>query len=177
MGYQDATSTKLLFSNCVVCGRPLVDAISVEHGIGPECRKGQNFGINEETQKACNKLVYEASVNCMAGKIDRVNECADAIQELGLNELASKIRKRFKNARKNVSIEVKEQGDYYSVKTPFRRGEKDAFIQAWRDIKGRIYENGRNYIPVDKKTELWNVLKKFFPGKYGEGDKGIFRIP
>ena len=36
-GYTNAPATKLLATNCLACGRPLVDALSVERGVGPEC--------------------------------------------------------------------------------------------------------------------------------------------
>lgn len=34
--YENAPATKMLATNCVVCGRALVDAVSVEMGIGPD---------------------------------------------------------------------------------------------------------------------------------------------
>lgn len=43
MGYENAPATKLLATHCCCCARPLVDAKSVELGIGPECRKRHGF--------------------------------------------------------------------------------------------------------------------------------------
>lgn len=37
-GYEDAPGTKLLAVSCAVCAHPLLDAVSVEAGIGPDCR-------------------------------------------------------------------------------------------------------------------------------------------
>ena len=39
MTYEAAPATTLLASHCAVCARPLLDAESVEAGIGPDCRK------------------------------------------------------------------------------------------------------------------------------------------
>ena len=37
--YLTAPATKMLATHCAVCARALVDAKSVELGIGPDCRK------------------------------------------------------------------------------------------------------------------------------------------
>jgi hypothetical protein len=39
MSYENAPATKMLAVYCACCSRPLVDAVSVETGIGPDCRK------------------------------------------------------------------------------------------------------------------------------------------
>lgn len=58
MGYENAPATKLLATHCCCCARPLVDAKSVELGIGPECRKRHGFA---EAQEAPNwKEYFEA---------------------------------------------------------------------------------------------------------------------
>lgn len=43
MSYENAPATILLATHCACCGRPLVDAASVETGIGPDCRKRHGF--------------------------------------------------------------------------------------------------------------------------------------
>jgi hypothetical protein len=45
MSYENAPATKLLATHCACCARPLVDAVSVEAGVGPDCRK--SHGYNE----------------------------------------------------------------------------------------------------------------------------------
>ncbi len=61
MGYENAPATILLATNCACCGRALVDAVSVETCIGPECRK--KFGIpsdaTEEARNEANKIVFQ----------------------------------------------------------------------------------------------------------------------
>ena len=63
------------------------------------------------------------------------------------------------------------------VVTPFRRGDKQAFIEAWRAIPGRRYSNGANLIPLNGKQALWELLQRFFPNQFAVGPKGVFRIP
>ena len=85
--YESAPSTILLATHCACCNRPLRDAVSVEAGMGPDCR--DKHGYNEEPacapdwatamreldgfvaiadvnptltpRKACNVLVHQAA--------------------------------------------------------------------------------------------------------------------
>lgn len=43
MSYETAPATLLLATHCACCARPLVDATSVETGVGPECRKRHGY--------------------------------------------------------------------------------------------------------------------------------------
>lgn len=38
-GYEAAAATRLLATHCICCRRPLLDAVSVEAGMGPVCRQ------------------------------------------------------------------------------------------------------------------------------------------
>lgn len=44
-GYENSPACRMLATHCACCGRPLVDADSVEFGIGPVCR--ERYGFNE----------------------------------------------------------------------------------------------------------------------------------
>lgn len=46
MGYEEAPATEMMASHCLLCGRPLVDAVSVETGIGPVCREKYGYGAD-----------------------------------------------------------------------------------------------------------------------------------
>lgn len=178
--YTQAPATKMLATHCVCCGRPLVDSISVEMGIGPECRNHENGAIDAGMQKVCNEYVFDAAIAAQEGRIEDVLKCADTIESIGLTNLADKVRRRFKQAsvkKHNITIELR--GGYYVVRTPYRRGDAEAFKQAWRGIPGRRW-SGRdkaNLVPVSQKAALWGLLREFFAGKFGNGPKGVFRIP
>lgn len=43
-GYESAPATAMLATHCACCGRALLDATSVEAGIGPECRRKHGYG-------------------------------------------------------------------------------------------------------------------------------------
>lgn len=176
--YENAPATKMLATNCVVCGRALVDAVSVEMGIGPECRKEYDGGISTEVRVEANKIVHAAAMAAGIGRISEVLAAADKIEALGLAVLASKMRRRFKNAERLAEIEIEElPGGFYRVVTPYRRKDSKAFVAAWRGVPGRRWANGANVVPVASKTALWAVLKEFFGGRYAKGPKGVFKIP
>ena len=84
--YRNAPQTQLLATSCCCCGRPLVDAISVQLGIGPECRQGYNSDISPETQARCNQLTHRAAVAAQEGSIEAILAIADAIKEMGMTE-------------------------------------------------------------------------------------------
>ena len=48
MTYESAPATKMIATHCAVCARPLLDAESVERGIGPDCAKRHGFGKEQE---------------------------------------------------------------------------------------------------------------------------------
>lgn len=177
--YEQSSACILLATHCCVCGRPLVDAISVSLGIGPECRSHQNGGITAEQQEACNKLTWQAAIAAEGGKVEEVRQIAESIRNLGLSVLADKVSQRFVNAEKKVKIRITASGETLRVATPFKRSDSGNFIQAWTDIPGRKFDRNDNVnvVPVTQKGRLWQLLMRFFPGEFGEGPKGLFRIP
>lgn len=178
-GYEDSAACKMLATHCCVCGRPLVDAISVSMGIGPDCRAGENAGITPDIQEQCNKLTWQAAVAAQEGKIEDVRGLANQIRLLGLTVLADKVEDRFVNAEKKAKIVIVAEGEFYIVQTPFKRSDSANFMQAWCNIPGRKFDRRRNanFVPINQKARLWNLLCQFFPGEYGRGPKGVFKIP
>lgn len=183
MTYTAAKSTRLLATHCVCCGLPLVHAESVERGMGPECSK-EGYPMEAENPgklKLVHEFIYDAALAAQQGRIAEVLRLADSISELGFPQVATKIRTRHEQfaqtAQRNAKIRITTQGDTYLVETPFRRGAKEAFIEAWRKIPGRRFSRQGNLVPVTSKRELWNLLKEFFGGEYGVADGTPFRIP
>lgn len=59
--YANAPACRILATHCCVCSRPLLDSVSVEMGIGPDCRKrlmGKDQGHSEEARTEANRIVY-----------------------------------------------------------------------------------------------------------------------
>jgi hypothetical protein len=178
MSYLDAPATKLAKTFCCCCGKKLGDSLSIELGIGPDCRHGNNEGLTAEQQRACNKLTHAAAIAAQRGQVEIVRQLANEIRQIGLTTLADKVANRFVNAEKKTKIKIEARGDMLYVVTPYKRSADD-FVAAWRDIPGRRYDRSRNanVIPVSSKTALWELLKKYFPGEFGTGPQGMFRVP
>ena len=176
MGYESSTQCQLLETYCCACGKELVDSISVQLGIGPDCRKGFNDGISEETRRACNILTYDASVAAQEGNVVKVRKISEMIRDLGLDSLADKIRDRFVNAERLAKIKIEEVPGGIIIKTPHKRD--DSFVSDWRAIPGRRYRGaGKNFIPTESKRAVWELIKKWFPDIYGVGPQGAFKVP
>jgi hypothetical protein len=181
MSYENSLQCRLLATHCCSCGRPLVDAVSVELGIGPECRSGFDGGITPSQREACNVLTHRASVLATEGNVEGVRAVAEEVRALGLLGLADKIASRFVNAERQAKITIRTVTitgtDYLAVDTPYKRSAGTEFVGAWRSIPGRLWRDGRNLVPVSSKPQLWALLKQFFPGEFGKGDRGVFRVP
>jgi hypothetical protein len=177
VNYTDAPATALLATHCCACGRPLVDAISVSLGIGPECRDGYTGGITPSQQADANRLTYAAAVAAQKGQIEVVRRIAEEVRSLGLAILAEKIADRFVNAERLAKVRITAVGDLLEVRTPFRRGASAEFVAAWRAIPGRRYSKGVNVVPASSKAALWSLLRTFFGGHYAVGPSGAFKIP
>ncbi len=180
-GYLNAPKTKLLATSCLICGKALCDATSVEVGIGPECREraGLLDFIADDVREKCNEITTLAASFALRGDIENVRKCAAMVAVLGLERLAMLILNRFIDAEEKATrdrISIKDLGDgTMLVVTPWKMNPE--FVNDWRAIPGRLYRRGGNVIPNEQKPALFALLKKYFPGKYGVGCRGVFRIP
>lgn len=191
MSYEQAPGTALLATHCCVCARPLLDARSVELGIGPECRKKHGFneadadadwpavmaeldGIlsrdevnpSHESRKAANVIVHR--IAC-AQKAAPVPGLINALRALGFRKLATRIAERL------CIVKIAITEDYISVVTPY----SEHAVECLRRVRGRRWdrESKSNLFPIGAKPELWRALKLAFPGERGIGPDGIFEIP
>lgn len=59
--YTDAPACRILAIRCCACNTPLLDSVSMQLGIGPDCRKrlmGKGQGHSEEARTEANHIVY-----------------------------------------------------------------------------------------------------------------------
>jgi len=127
MCYEDAPATRLLATHCTMCSRPLLDAQSVEAGMGPICRKkyGAPAHIDEESRKRANKLIHEAAVTEDPARIPGI------VAELCLLECdvaAEKLAERCGAIR----VSQTEAG-FFTAVSPYDPG----FVAASRSLPGR----------------------------------------
>lgn len=182
MSYENAPATQMLATHCAVCCRPLLDAVSVNLGIGPECRKysGYDIRVDEEKRAEANKLVHAIACGQSMSFTDLAAACTE-LTLLGFSKLAETISKR------RASISISEESGRLLVKTPFTEGS----LKAIRAIRGRRPEYEKvnvkgqglvdkfrgNSFPMVRKPEVWAMIKRCFPGAMGVGPKGAFVVP
>jgi hypothetical protein len=168
MGYESAPATEMVATSCAVCARPLCDAVSVEMGIGPECRKKHGFlePVSEEARAEANKLVYLIAAKQTGPEV--VTAVA-RLKVLGFARLSERI------VRLRVVVTITEAEDRIVVKAPYT----EASVEAFRGVYGRRWDKDQkaNTFPRERKAELFAALQRAFPGALAEGPKGPFVIP
>lgn len=193
MSYESAPATKILATSCACCGRPLVDATSVETGVGPDCRA--RFGY-AEAQGEPDWTAAQHALNSMAGPIfplplewnldarrcanvivyhialeqsgPNVNLLQRALVALGYTMLAERIAKRL------AKIQIEVNGQEYLVKAPYI---EDA--PSWAsNVPGARWSPTlkRRIVPVSSRKELFAALQRAYPGQTAVGPKGLFTL-
>lgn len=161
--YESAPATSLLSTTCAACGRPLLDAVSVECGLGPICREKNGYDAHDEHRAEANALVHAVALGDVA-KIAR-------LEALGFVRLARTLRKRLLG---RVTVEITELDGTLIVSAPYR----EEALEAWRSIPGRVWSQKARayYIPATERRALWCVLKAHYSGESARGPKGDFTI-
>lgn len=160
-GYENAPATKLVATDCAACGRPLVDAPSVESGMGPHCRRkyGVPDGVPQEVRNRINGLVYQIALTqtCTLAQVKELGE-------LGADRIVGKMVERFALAT------VTEQGGNLIVQTPYN----EHFVMLMRGFAWDAALKARR-IPLARARDLHERFRHF-PTGWGWGRKGPFAI-
>lgn len=186
MSYENAPATKMLATCCVCCHSPLVDSVSVECGVGPDCRVKYGFtspqkppdwvlvakfnpldnDAGKDSRTLCNRLVYRLARGVESREMIRI---VSTIQALGFHLLANKIASRF------VVATITVEGGMVGVKTT-KYNEK--WVEESRKIPGRRYLNvpKKTVFPERNRVQIWNVLKKVFRGNVIQTPKGLIEV-
>lgn len=171
MSYENAPQTIMLATHCIICGKELCDARSVEVGLGPVCRKKAGYEaqaqeISEESRERANKLIHQISTTWTTD----ARGCVAALNELlGLG--FSEVVKAILRSVAAVVITVGDDGRFW-VKSTYN----PEAVAGMRDVSGRRWdkEHKINTFPAASKVDLWKQLVKHYPGKIGVGPKGVF---
>ena len=168
MSYEQAPATKMLATHCIFCNRPLVDAASVEAGIGPVCRDkvGYNDPVSDYARREANLLIHRIATNRQAPEI---KDWLTQIEMLGLNKLSTKLKEAL------ADIKIEESNGQLWVEAPYLDGRA---TPDWRRISGRIFDRAtkRNVVPSKQRVEVYSLLKKHYPGVTALGPKGLFQL-
>ena len=178
MSYENAPATEMLASNCAFCARPLVDAQSVECGVGPICRKKWMVAdaVTDEARVEANKLIHTIA-KLQTGK--EVTQAVARLKELGLAKVVERINKRIKPKTKNM-VQLSYEGERLHLVTPWNRSlDFNAWLSGMRGVGGMRYEgkgNGNSF-PKTARAAVYRLLCDFFPGFPATGPQGEFTIP
>lgn len=167
MSYEQAPATKLLAAHCLFCNRPLLDAASVEAGIGPVCREkvGYNDPVPDHARLTANKLIHQIATNRGSTQI---REWLEEIRSLGLERLVEKLEEAL------TGVKITEVNGRLFIETPY----SPASLNDWRRIPGRAFDwdTKRNHVPSTQKAAVFALLKKHYPGTQALGPKGLFTL-
>lgn len=181
MGYENAPATALVATDCACCGRPLVDAVSVETGIGPVCRAKHGYSDAQapahwgnaavalrahpelqavisarapEARDAANAIVHR--IACEQGS-PAVPSMIAAVYSLGFQTLALRIAGNL-----TAAIRVtRDSNGLLAVKAPF----SEAFNMHVRRCRGQRWDGARKVrtVPASERAALWGALKASYP--------------
>lgn len=189
--HEKAKATRILATNCCICSRKLVDAKSVEFGIGPVCRRKYGKVDIETTPEMHKKALGALAVSGLAPHvIDAVLEhgndarqvcnwlvywasanytdkkivlaCTPIIRTLGYTTLADKLEKD----RATVRLTVVDDG--FEVYTP----RDNQTIRGLRQIGGEIVRHANSdrfkcwKVPTGSKRALSTLLGVSFGNEY-----------
>ena len=198
MSYETAPATVLLATRCACCSRPLCDAISVETGVGPECRRKHGFnGAQGEPdwtaamlaldgviavaevnptmtpRESVNVLVHRVACRSTARVDGFVVALTAAIKALGFVTLANKIVEHGAG-----KVEVHAVGDRLAVTTPYNQ----AFVAALKAARVGARWDGASKVwtvPTDPSARkaLWGALRGSFAGALLVTDAGTTTVP
>lgn len=197
MGYEEAPATRLLATRCCVCHRPLVDAVSVEAGMGPDCRDKYGWGqaqANPNWDAARDIMdahdlfsiappivgsLWGENAHHVANKLVWViatethpksdsARMAQVVAALGFVTLGYTLMQRL------ADVVVWEEHGKLMLEAPY---DPDA-LPFLREVLGRTWnkDEKRNEFPMEAKLELWAALQRAYPGRLGMGPKGPFII-
>jgi hypothetical protein len=174
-GYEDSPQAKLVATQCAACHRPLVDAVSVSTGLGPECRR--KYGVSQtcpdEARQEANQLIYLIAARQTG--ID-VAMAAKRLRELGFDKLADIVNERV------ADVFIYDTGTGYKVQWVWDEMLQAQRLAEFKNIPGRRWlgppagTEKMWSVPYSSKNALWNWIKRNFPCRIVIGPRGPFTV-
>jgi hypothetical protein len=200
MSYENAPATRLLASHCCICGRPLVDGLSVELGLGPECRKRHGYrkldtapnwevvtamlynhhqqvtpetivAIEAQDERRFANIVVNWAARNRSNRRD-VLRAAQLIVAAGYVKLGKTLARRA--LRTLPLVTVTKENEYLIVEAPHNT---QAILES-RNVTGRTWDSKRKVKiwPMSSRLEVWDWLKAHYRGYPILTDRGILLI-
>ena len=174
--YKDAPATKMLDIQCAICGEELVDAKSIEYGMGPHCRREHGFmgknapQVSEEDRIKANRIVYSIASGLPN---EYLGAAIKDLRDMGFSLLASVLEDR------KVSVSVTS---YDIANLVVRFAYNEAVIAALKaSVPGRRWNKEEKAwtVPATQaaRAALWEVIKKHFSGQLIKTERGVDKVP
>jgi hypothetical protein len=190
MSYENAPATKLLATHCACCARPLVDALSVELGIGPDCRKKHGFTKREgDTNWTATVAAAAGCPTAFAVVASRLEDGTEGLTDNDAREMANRIVHRValrdwsdveltaclqtlyalgfhklsaKLRSTCTAVQVRAHAGCLIVKSPY----SPAFNEATRGLPGRYFDREEKAwrFTTAARAGLWAALVASYPG-------------
>lgn len=183
-GYEGSPACLLLATHCACCGRALVDAKSVETGVGPECRKRHGYATAEGSPDwvvVFGALAAAAEADARLGEvackvvdlIDDARKAANLVMHriaaaqtgAGVGHLVVALRalgfrkmaERTADRLGSVLVEVDAATGVLAVFAPY----SEEFTAEMRKVPGRWFdrEAKANKVPASSRSQLWGALR------------------
>ncbi len=169
MSYESAPATHMVAINCAICRRDLVDALSVEVGVGPVCRKRwlkelEALDEDDVSRQAANKIIHAIACNQGDDNLGKIKE----LFALGFPGVVQAIMRTL------ARVKIEEGNLGYLIKTPYCEDS----VTAWRRVPGRRWDKDAkaNWVPKSAKGHAFIVLLSYHEGEMAMGPKGPFVI-
>ncbi len=180
-GYLAAPALDLVATACCLCGRPLLDAASVERGLGPTCAKRAGVGdaAHEPEWQRLRAILVRIGVapRCDDARVEanrithrigaapsapEVPILLEAIEALGYHRLAAAIAEHLVPVTVTVA---NDNGALVVTTTKLDDGLFERYVDALRAVPGRRWDAERkaNVVPTRSKRELWAALVGCLP--------------
>jgi hypothetical protein len=204
--YENAPATKLLATHCACCSRVLLDAVSVETGVGPTCRKAHGykeaqtapdwttviqrsdglvavaelfpFGSPEASAAAyaLGGLETRRVANLVVHRIAAEQSGPAVLQLVGVLRALGFARMADRIEERLVSVRIELDREEYVVHSPYSPEAADRFKALPR--QGRRWEPEAKVwrVSTHYRTALFGILKASFPGAAAVGPKGAFTL-
>lgn len=177
MNHINAPATALVATHCCACHHELTDAVSVEIGMGPTCRR--KAGLETEgtgadwsralpllavcgivvdagdARRAANVAVHRIAADQSSAHVPAI---LSALEALGFARVAERIRDHLRPAAVRVDVD----GDRFVVRVEgLDRESFDALLTAMRAVPGRRYDSERkaSLVPASSRIALWNAIR------------------
>jgi hypothetical protein len=197
--YTMAPATTLLATSCACCSKPLLDADSVETGVGPECRRKHGYtkaqGIADwagviavlaasdlwsntslvtTVQRAQSDNDARKASNALVHYIAAQQTGADVLVAVNCVRLLGYTTLADRMVKRLATVRIEVVSDRLLLKAPY----SDAAVMAFRTIPGRVWDKTtkQTSFPIEQKRSVFEALKACFAGSIGFGPKGLFTL-